>query len=166
MEKRNMNIRMMTDNEVTAVSGIVCAGYNWLARLEGFTPDQTARLIAERGSPEEIIVQRRISCFMVEEIDGFIAGVVSIHGNEISKLYVDPKLGGQGIGKALFEAAEKHIISEGFNEIRLGAFPSAAGFYIAMGMEKEGSRINTGGPMKGRTMLFFRKRLGTKDSNI
>lgn len=149
----------MTDEDVAAVSGIVCAGYNWLARLEGFSPDEIAHLTSERGSAEAISAQRQICLFMVAEIDGLIVGVVSVHANEISKLYVDPNVGGQKVGTALFNAAEKRIIGEGFSEIRLGAFPSAAGFYKAMGMELVGSRASTRGPLTGRTTLLFRKTL-------
>lgn len=159
MERRNVDIREKTDEDLLAVRDIVCAGYRLLARLEGFTPEETTRLIDERGLPEAISAQRRECYFIVAESGRQIVGAASIRRNEIAKLYVIPNLSGQGFGTALFEAAERHIIGEGFDEVHLGAFPSAAGFYEAMGMELEGSRINAGGPIDGRMMLLFKKRL-------
>ena len=91
------------------------------------------------------------------EIESEIVGVAATYNNIITKLYVDPKSFRQGIGSALFDAAEKHISSKGFNDIFLGAFPASAGFYESMGMELEDTKISAGGPIKGHQVFLYRK---------
>ena len=150
-------IREMRDDDISAVSDIVCACYNWLARVEGYTPEETSRLISERGSPEAVSTQRKKCHFIVATIDDGVVGAVAIHKNTITKLYISPDRFRQGIGSALFDSAEKYIAGTGYNDIFLGAFPSSARFYEAKGMELEGEKIATGGPIKGRTILLYRK---------
>jgi GNAT superfamily N-acetyltransferase len=147
----------MQDADISAVSDVVCACYAWLAKEEGFSSDETRRLIAERGSVEAINSQRQECHFIVAESDGQIAGVTAIFKNIITKLYIDPAHFREGIGSLLFNSAEKHILKTGFNDIFLGAFPVSAGFYEAMGMELEETKISAGGPIKGRPVLLYRK---------
>ncbi len=165
MKKQNISIRAMTDEDVPEVSNIVCSGYNSLAKLEGFTPEETTCLIAELASQESISDQRRNYHFTVAAFGKYVVGAVAVDGNEIEKSYVNPNLGRQGIGAALFEAAERHIADAGYDEIRLGAFSSAAGFYKAMGMELDGRRVNVGDPIKGRNTLLFKKLLFDRDQD-
>jgi ribosomal protein S18 acetylase RimI-like enzyme len=152
-------IREMRNNDIPAVSDIICAGYKWLAKMEGYTPEETSELINKRGSPEVIAKQREEYRFIVADIDDALVGAVSIRKNEITKLYVVPNLFRRGVGSTLFNHAEKIIADQGYDNISLGAFPSSAGFYEAMGMKKDGEKIPTGGPIKGRRILLYRKKI-------
>jgi len=154
-----ITIRPMKEEDISAISAIVCSGYELLSQKEGYMSEETNRLISERGSIEAIISQKRESQFFVAEIEGKAVGVVAISKNIIEKLYVAPEQHGLGIGKTLFNFSEKYIAEQGCTEISLGAFPSSAGFYKAMGMEYEGEKIAPSGPIKGRTIMLFRKRL-------
>lgn len=157
MNKEEITIRPMADEDVPAASAIVCAGYLWLGRAEGYTPEETTSLIALRGAPEAITEQRRDCHFLVAEIDGVVMGVASIRKNEFMKLYIAPDRMRQGIGVALFKSAARLIAGKGYDEVILGAFPSAGGFYEVMGMEKIGERSPTRGPIAGRCVYLYRK---------
>ncbi|HBC47492.1 MAG TPA: hypothetical protein DEO84_01265 [candidate division Zixibacteria bacterium] len=154
---KEITIRDMNDNDLSEVSRIVCACYVWLAGQEGYTPEETSRLISERGSAEALISQQRECHFIVAEMDGKLTGIASTSKNIITKLYVDPEYFRKGIGSRLFDAAEKRIANDGYNDIFLGAFPVSAGFYEAKGMELEEKKLTTGGPIKGRMIWLYRK---------
>jgi GNAT superfamily N-acetyltransferase len=147
----------MRNEDIPIASSIVCACYAWLAKAEGYTSDETIRLINERGLPEAIVAQQQECHFLVAEIDGEIEGVAAISKNIITKLYVAPDQFRKGIGSKLFDSSEKYISEQGYNDIFLGAFPVSAGFYEAKGMELEDTKITAGGPIKGRPVLLYRK---------
>jgi len=159
MQKHEINIRDMRDEDIAIVSEIVCAGYNWLAQTEGFTAEELRRLLDERGSIDAISKQSKECHFLVAIIDDKIVGMASIFKNEIAKLYVASDYHHHKIGSALFAAAEKQIADEGYAEIHLVAFPTSLKFYKAMGMAIDGEKTSTRGPLKGRTFIHFRKRL-------
>jgi ribosomal protein S18 acetylase RimI-like enzyme len=148
----------MNDEDIRAVSDIVCAGYEWLSPKEGYSIEETNQLCIQRGSVEVIATQKQKCQFFVAEIDGKAEGMVSIANNIITKLYVATESHGKGIGKALFDFAVKYISDQEYDEISLGAFPSSAGFYKAMGMEQVGEKVSAGGPIKGHKMMLFRKK--------
>ncbi len=150
-------IRDMRKNDIAAISDIICACYRWLAEMEGYTTRETSLLIEKRGSCKALTEQQRECHFIVAEINDELKGASSIHKNEIMKLYVDPNHFCKGIGSALFTYAEKIIAEQGYDNILLGAFPSSAGFYEAMGMELENEKISAGGPLKGRRILIYSK---------
>jgi ribosomal protein S18 acetylase RimI-like enzyme len=157
MQKQNVIVREMRDEDIVMVSDIICAGYTWLAQTEGFTSEELRHLIDERGSIDAISKQSKDCSFLVAVIDNNIVGMASIFKNEIAKLYVTPDWHNQGIGSALFNAAEKRIVDEGYSVIRLVAFPSSIKFYKAMGMKIDGEKTSTRGPLKGRAFVHFRK---------
>jgi ribosomal protein S18 acetylase RimI-like enzyme len=155
----NILIRDMKKDDLKAVSDLICACYEWLAKMEGFTSVETSDLIRERGSPEAIAGQWREYQFMVAEIDGEAAGAVSIRGNEITRLYVKPAFFRRGLGSRLFINAEKIIADRGYDNISPGAFPTSAPFYEAMGMKLEYEKIAAGGPIKGHPILVYGKKV-------
>jgi ribosomal protein S18 acetylase RimI-like enzyme len=154
---KELIIRDMNDDDLPEVSRVVCACYVWLAGKEGYTSEEMARLISERGSVEAIASQQKECHFMVADAGGKIMGIAATSKNIITKLYIDPEHFRKGIGSRLFDAAEKHIANDGYNDIFLGAFPVSAGFYEAKGMELEERKVTTGGPIKGRMILLYRK---------
>jgi GNAT superfamily N-acetyltransferase len=152
-------IRAMSENDLQAVSDLVCAGYQWLAAKEGYSSDELFLLCQERGSSEAITAQSRECKFYLAEHNGTILGMVSINKTTIEKLYVHSEHHGQGIGKTLFYFAEKKIAENGYSEISLGAFPSSAGFYKVMGMTCIGEKTAGSGPIKGQRIMLFEKKL-------
>jgi ribosomal protein S18 acetylase RimI-like enzyme len=159
MNNHEITIRDMNDDDLPEVSRVVCACYVWLAGKEGYTPEETACLIRERGSIEALVSQQKECHFMVADAGGKIKGIAATSKNIITKLYIDPEHFRKGIGSQLFDCAEKHISSEGYNDIFLGAFPVSAGFYEAKGMELEEKKFTTGGPIKGRMIWLYRKEI-------
>jgi ribosomal protein S18 acetylase RimI-like enzyme len=152
-------IRDMRKNDIAAISDIICACYRWLAQMEGYTAEETSNLIEKRGSCKALTKQQQECHFIAAEINDELTGAVSIRKNEIMKLYVDPNHFRRGIGSALFAYAENIIAIRGYDNILLGAFPSSAGFYEAMGMELENEKISAGGPIKGQRILAYGKKI-------
>ena len=66
--------------------------------------------------------------------DGVVKGFVKISGNEIEKLFVEPVLQGQGIGKKLLCYAVRNCGAEQLwvleNNSRAAAFYQRNGFYV------------------------------------
>lgn len=63
---------------------------------------------------------------------GMAAGTVTLHGGEITRLYVLPQLQGRGLGGALLDFAER-AIGEKYGKIRLEASLPAAVIYWKRG---------------------------------
>ena len=63
---------------------------------------------------------------------GMAAGTVTLHGEEITRLYVQPGLQGRGYGRALLDFAER-AIGERYGKIRLEASLPAAAIYWKRG---------------------------------
>ncbi len=63
---------------------------------------------------------------------GMAAGTVTLHGEEITRLYVQPGLQGRGYGRALLDFAERSI-GERYGKIRLEASLPAAVLYWKRG---------------------------------
>lgn len=63
---------------------------------------------------------------------GMAVGTVTLHGDEITRLYVLPQLQGRGYGRALLDFAEK-AIGEKYGKIRLEASLPAATLYWKRG---------------------------------
>lgn len=154
-----MKIRPMTESDQSAVSRVLCDCYRLLGRLEGLQPEAVEFLLSKRGSLESI--QREAACqtFMVAEIEQRIVGMVAANGDVVAKLYVDPSHHGQGIGTALFNAAEAIIRQCGYDHLTLGSAPSAVGFYEAMGASVTGRKRLARGPLAGHRVVLMRKHL-------
>jgi ribosomal protein S18 acetylase RimI-like enzyme len=128
-------IRTMTDKDIPAVSELLCTCYKWLADVEGFPKEFADYLLINRGSVKTIKRESENQRYLVACHGADIVGIVSIKNDEITKLYVDPNRHRQGIGKALFNAAEKYITKDGFKQIILGVLGnSPVPFYKSMGM--------------------------------
>lgn len=83
------------------------------------------RQIAERWIP--------IAETTVAEVDGRVVGFLSLIGNEVGAVFVDPELQGQGVGRALMDAARA---TRPFLELNvLEANELGRRFYDAYGFE-------------------------------
>ena len=74
--------------------------------------------------------------FMYISDGGQAVGTVTVHDDEIGRLFVLPEYQGSGYGTALLEFAENRV-SERFSEIVLDASWSAKGLYLRRGYRAE-----------------------------
>jgi len=156
-----ITISKMTDDEIPAVSKLLCSCYTWLGEIESFPEEFTDFLVTKRGSVETVKRESQSQIYLVAHIGETIAGMVAIRNDEITKLYVSPEHHRKGIGRELFKIAEKLIIEGGYNKIVLGAVAgSPVPFYESMGMsidERKKSRLEY---FKGGEIILMSKKLG------
>lgn len=93
--------------------------------------------------PEKIASDIGAGKVYVAELDGVISGTVTIDGNSIERLFVEPSQQGKGYGGQLLDFAETVIF--GYSEtIRLDSSLPAKSIYIKRGYkEKEYHKILT-----------------------
>ena len=92
--------------------------------------------------------------------------MLALDGNEISKLYVDPSVHRQGIGKQLFDLGERVVAEDGHDELTAGAvFDSAIPFYEAMGMVSVGRKFDVLRVSVGVNAMLMRKSLSVNSSS-
>jgi GNAT superfamily N-acetyltransferase len=83
--------------------------------------------------------------FFVGEVDGRVAGFYAIRRTspleyELEALFVEPKLVGQGLGRALVDHGKSTVRSLGGECLLVQGDPHADGFYRAVGGEQIGMR--------------------------
>ena len=157
---KKITIHEMREADIEEVSRLVCDSFRWSAEREGYTAEQIAAYVAERGSPEVLRAQFSRCQWRVARAEDTIVGVAAVKGNEIDKLYVDPQFLRRGIGRRLFQAAEELIARAGHKEVVLGTgFPASLPFYRAMGMQECGRRTIAIGPCKGKEIRSLHKAL-------
>jgi ribosomal protein S18 acetylase RimI-like enzyme len=153
-------IDKMNENDIPRVTELLNACYSWLSEIENFPPEFTRFLISRRGSIETIRRESAFQTYLVARVNYKISGMVAIEDNKITKLYVLPERHRQGIGRKLFEVAEKIITGKGFRKLSLVAVgKSPIPFYRAMGMhiiEVKRSKIPA---YMGRTTALMEKAL-------
>ena len=74
---------------------------------------------------------------VVAEVDGRIAGFAAVVAGELDGLFVEPELWGQGIGRALADAAVHDARQRGYT-LWVIANPAARAFYERCGFAVEG----------------------------
>ncbi|MGK5557985.1 GNAT family N-acetyltransferase [Actinomadura kijaniata] len=62
-----------------------------------------------------------------------VVGTVSLEGNEVSSLFVDPEVHGRGVGRLLMEHAEREVAAGGHVRVELNASVTARRFYAGLG---------------------------------
>jgi ribosomal protein S18 acetylase RimI-like enzyme len=152
-------IRRMGPRDELAVSLLLCECYRWLAAVERYSPQQLDFLIAERGSLKTVQVESRGQLYLVACRDETIIGMVAVAENVITKLYVASEHHRQGIGTALFDAAEASVRDAGSDQMTLGTTPSAVAFYERRGMRVMGHRLHHAGVFCGRETVLMEKTL-------
>lgn len=134
-----IHIRPMADADCPRVSDILRACFTWLADRENFDASQREYLLGERSSEDTVRRESSTRPHIVACLSEAIVGMAVVNGHELARLYVHPDFHRHGIGKQLFEAAERIIQSAGFKEMQVGALvDSAASFYLVMGMTVTG----------------------------
>jgi GNAT superfamily N-acetyltransferase len=98
---------------------------------------------------------------MVAEDDSCILGVAQLivpgETAELSKLFVEPRAIGRGVGSALYAWAVEKARDLGAKTLLIEADPDAAPFYRSQGAEETGSVASEALP--GRRLPLFRHRL-------
>lgn len=93
--------------------------------------------------PEKILADVKAGKVYVSEEDGIIAGTVTIDGNGIARLFVEPLRQGCGLGRRLMDFAENKIF-EYSETVRIDSSLPAKSMYIKRGYrEKEYCKICT-----------------------
>ena len=82
---------------------------------------------------------------IVAELDGRVAGFAAVVAGELDGLFVEPDLWGQGVGRALADAAVHEARRRGFT-MWVIASPTARGFYEKCGFSVEGDAQTRFGP--------------------
>jgi GNAT superfamily N-acetyltransferase len=82
---------------------------------------------------------------IVAELDGRVAGFAAVVAGELDGLFVEPDLWGQGVGRALADAAVHEARRRGFT-LWVIASPTARGFYEKCGFSVEGEAQTRFGP--------------------
>ena len=148
----------MNEAEIPIVSNLLISCYRWLGETESFPREFIEYLIAERGSTETVLRESEDQVYLVAKIGDGIAGMAAIKDNKITKLYVLPEQHHKGIGRSLFEAAEKLIIENGFDVLSLVALgESPIPFYRAMGMCIAGQKKSTIPSYEGGEVTLMEK---------
>lgn len=82
---------------------------------------------------------------LVAEVNGEVAGFAAVVGGELDGLFVEPDLWGQGIGRALVDAATHEARKRGLT-LKVIAAPGARRFYESCGFSVEGDAQTRFGP--------------------
>jgi len=152
------HIRRATPADAEIASDIVCRCYEAFQETDGWPVDVVRDLKKRRGSIDCIRTLIEDERMWVAEREGRVLGMVSVKGNEITKLFVDPDHQRQGVGRQLFRRAEHLIRDAGHERVFLGAaVRTPVPFYEKMGMTVKGTRRITFGPCVGMTSTILDK---------
>ncbi len=155
-----MIIRDMTPADHREASEILTACFRWLAEREGLSAPQLAFLLS-RATEATVEEESKTRRHLVACKGDAILGMAVVNRNQIARLYVHPRHHRQGVGRALFMAAQDLIRASGFTEATVGALvASAAAFYRAMGMHDVEEVEYEPQIFNDRKVLILRKPLG------
>jgi GNAT superfamily N-acetyltransferase len=155
-----IEIRKATVQDGQDISRVVCQCYEGFQKSDDWPTSTVVELIKNRGSTD--CIRNLIDAEQIFiAVDGnTVKGMISISTNEITKLYVDAKWHGTGIGRQLFRHAERFIQDTGHKSMFLGAaVESPVPFYRKMGMRVLERRLIDCGPCSGMTSIVLDKLL-------
>jgi putative acetyltransferase len=129
----NMTMRMATVVDAQAISALIertirtTNAPDYEAEVielicANFTSEKVARSMATR----DVFV-----CF----VDDTLAGTISLGGDKLHSLFVEPKLQRRGIGARLVDHLERHAIGKGLWVLRLSSSITARAFYERLGYQ-------------------------------
>ncbi len=153
-------IRAARQQDAEGISALLCACYAAFAETDGWPANVVDDVVEARGS---VLAMSRLLCeesVFVAVAEGQTVGIVSLNGNEVTKLFVAPGRQRHGIGTLLFQQAESFLAARGASSLRLGAaVKSALPFWEKMRMQVTGQRAISCGPCRDMTVTLMRKRL-------
>jgi ribosomal protein S18 acetylase RimI-like enzyme len=151
-EHQEMVIRGARGDDLAAVQRVAHGSLAWLGRREGWNDEQLASIQSSFDSAEDLEQLRARQTWLVAVLDGGVVGYASLAGGDLCQLHVNPAHHRQGIGTALFRAAERIAHDTGEAELRVRSNPTSVPFYQAMGMR-------VGGEVPWRDPLFAGRKL-------
>ncbi|MCC6699855.1 MAG: GNAT family N-acetyltransferase [Candidatus Hydrogenedentes bacterium] len=154
-------VRRATAQDAEGLCHLLCACYEDFARTDDFSRDVVEALKETRGSLACVLEDIATQHVFVAEGESRIKGMVSVRGNEITRLYVCPQYQRMGLGSLLFTFAEAFAREGGHLRLFLGAAGrSMLPFYVKMGMRIDHERKIASGPCAGMTVLVLVKGVG------
>lgn len=157
--KVTLTVREVRDDDIVGIQRLVEASLAWLGEREGWTGAQLAGIQASFDSADELEQLWARQTWLVAVLDGVVVGFASLQGGDLCQLHVDPARHRQGIGTALFLAAERTARDAGEAELRARSTPTSVPFYEAMGMCVEGEVPWRDPHFAGHTLTALRKPL-------
>lgn len=132
-----MDLRPARDDDAAAIAAIWAAG--WRDGHAGHVPRElldirTAESFRERAG-------RRIAGTTVAEVDGAVAGFVTVVADEVEQVYVSAAHRGGVVAGALLAEAERQVAANGHDRAWLAVVPGnarARRFYERQGWRDEG----------------------------
>ena len=98
-----------------------------------YYPKGTVEFFLAHHSDERMTDDISAGCvYLYKDADEHNVGTVTVKGNEITRLFVDPAHQGRGYGRELLNFAEERI-AERYDEIVIDASLSAKGIYLRRG---------------------------------
>jgi GNAT superfamily N-acetyltransferase len=116
-----------------------------MARASFELPDYREQLLRRPDAIHVPPAQIANGQVIVADMDGMIVGFAAVVGGELDGLFVEPDLWGQGIGRALVDAATHEARKRGL-ALKVIANPSARQFYESCGFSIEGEERTRFGP--------------------
>jgi GNAT superfamily N-acetyltransferase len=99
----------------------------------GVYPPEAIRFFEEYDSLENVLKDAEEGHTVVLEIDGEIRGTGALVEAEIKRVFVDPALQGQGLGKTIMHWIEESARAKGAETVHLDASVVAEPFYDRLG---------------------------------
>jgi len=124
-------IRQATPADAATISALIQQAVRH-GNAADYEPEIIDRICANFS---RAMVVRRMSEreVFVGEVDGQIAGTVSLRGDKLYSLFVAVERHGQGIGRHLVDHLEARALAKGVHALRLSAALGARPFYERLG---------------------------------
>jgi GNAT superfamily N-acetyltransferase len=146
-ESERFDIRPAAPGEAAPLTQLAVRSKSHWGYDAEFVDDSRADLTV---TPESIVAGR----VFVAESGGGVAGFYSLSGEgleaELELLFVEPRLIGEGVGRALWRHAAATARRLGFRELVVASDPFAEPFYRAVGAVRVGFRES---PVRAGRML-------------
>lgn len=139
----------MAPAELTAVIDVWYR--SMIGSLAGMRPEQLRTEEAYKGFFREIVSSSRD--LWVAELDGEVAGVLALDGNEVDRLYVEPAAQGRQLGTALLQHA-KSLHPGGLTLVTHQRNSGACRFYERHGFEVQ--KYSTSPPPENEPDVEYR----------
>lgn len=144
-------LRAATPADLPGIVRVWSAG--WAEAHGGRVP----RALELARTPEswEPPARERLSGTWVADVDGEVAGLVVVDGDEVDQLYVDAAHRGSGVAAALLSAGERLVREAGHDRAWLAVLSSndrARRFYARQGWADEGAFEHRADGGDGRTV--------------
>ncbi len=144
-----LTIRKMAGPDIPRVSQILTANYLFIAAPDKIPSDRMPALLEKCASVNAVTdMPNNRDCYVALSGKDVIA-FLTIKGDQIGDLFVDPAQHRKGFGAEVFEFAKETIRKAGHKRLVLVTTGYGIPFYQAMGMTITGKIDITSGPLRG-----------------